>query len=806
MPFANGKVQVGLYQYDQGYGPVFINQLKSAKYAWRLLSSNSVVSGNQYWWTQVDDDGYPTAAPVTAGDFWAMEGVDVVLAIGDTIVLDWQGSAVLSLTSTTGGSPPSLTYNPVGSTATKKRYTVTASSFSATNGVLKPYVTCAVRMTSFGTCSNARLYLESMQSYLDAGEVLVPALKDRCSGWKIMRMMDWMQTNGVNRASFTSQKPASYHTYAGQKIDNTIYSGVATYSAHPHDITVPTRSGFTALTDGYQISFTAAHDWCAEKIVSAGTVDGSGTIILTCANHGLVTGDYVIFPRRTSVPNSGNGNWITMGQLSSTTTPTSSYSRWRDRQVTVIDANTFSIDGQNASTWGAYPFTGSANNLLKFVRRPTITYGGTTYPVVGPVGWSFNGTPSGSFKPHIAQATFDIVWQRWKCGGLTDANYAPGSSSGVPLDVMLRICKDAGSHPWFNIPVQFTDEAIIAFMQYVKNWIDANAPWMVPRFELSNETWNTGTFTAGHFLGNRADYGGVAGDNLDEHHGYFTNRLVDAANAVWSDRSKRKISLMWQNAMTQSRVDDRLKCTSRYGNNQSLWPANRIDVIGAASYINPTFTSQRSYLATDYPGLVNAVYGYLQGGAQREAAFDWMRAEFSTPSTPSYGDPNRNFTISKLQSTSWLTRTNALAAYPHLEWEEYEGGFGHNGSDGLAAFDPVSSNDNTMLYGFPIVHAASGTTITVQNARDFVFDFRRSTQAGGVVTDYCEAIEAAGGTPAFYCLQRKLEAVNGMWTITAPYDQSGVENIPSYTAAKAFNAGTETGGGDPTSFTAICTL
>lgn len=796
MPHSGGKAQVNLYAPSNIYSNTFINQVKPTGRGWRLMSSGTVTSVAQDWWTLLDDDGYPTA-PATGSDFWAITDLNVYLELGDTIVLTWEGTSVLSLTNTNGNAPPSMSL--ASTAANRKTYTITASSFTSAFGVETRHVVCNIRMTTFGTCSNVRLFLGSYESDLDAGEYYYPDVKDQLSGWKSIRFMDWQGTNGTSHSGAGGLKDETHCSWRSVKIDNSVYCGVASYGAHTNDITVPTRSGFTALTDGYEITFTATHNWCEQKAVTSGA-NSSGLITMTCASHGLVTGDIVLFPYRTNNPPTNLGFYINLGQYTTSSTPRSDYGRWREQTVTVVDPDTFTIDNLDASTWGAFPAAGN----ITFCRRPTITYGGTTYPVTGDFGRSFVGIAGTSFRRHMVYARWDEVFQRWKTDGSQASVNNPdyGVNQGVPVEVMLKTCADAGAYPWFCIATQYTYDATETFMQRVKDWIDSNATWMIPRLEKSNEVWNGGpAFPQTPYFAFKAELSGLSGDDIHNRYGYEVTRMADAADAVWSNRSARKICLMWQSLASNTFINRRLQATPYFGStSNSLWPVYRADVIGAATYIKTPFFSQRnaSLFPDDYPGLTDAVYGYLQGGAQRVAAFDYMRDAFIDTAIATGWEANdQRLTI--FQTAYWPNRTSRLATYPHLEWEEYEGGFGNFGTDG------IGTNQDQIIYGFPSTHAASGQTITVDNVRNFVFDFRRSSQAGEVITAYCEACEADGGTPAIYCLSAKLTTTT-MWTITDPMATTGVVNIPSYTAAKAFNAGTAPTPGDPTSWTAVCTL
>ena len=68
----------------------------------------------------------------------------------------------------------------------------------------------------------------------------------------------------------------------------------------------------------------------------------------------------------------------------------------------------------------------------------------------------------------------------------------------VPFEISLQLCNEVGAHPYFVAPFNSLDKAtdfMAELAQYCKTWGAANAPWMIPRFEGPNETWNGGSFT-----------------------------------------------------------------------------------------------------------------------------------------------------------------------------------------------------------------------------------------------------------------------------------------------------------------------
>ena len=66
-----------------------------------------------------------------------------------------------------------------------------------------------------------------------------------------------------------------------------------------------------------------------------------------------------------------------------------------------------------------------------------------------------------------------------------DATYS--TDKGVPLELMLALANRVQANPWFNMPIQVTDEYMSEFARMVKDQLNPNLRVYV---ELSNEVWN----------------------------------------------------------------------------------------------------------------------------------------------------------------------------------------------------------------------------------------------------------------------------------------------------------------------------
>jgi len=107
--------------------------------------------------------------------------------------------------------------------------------------------------------------------------------------------------------------------------------------------------------------------------------------------------------------------------------------------------------------------------------------------------FAFTGTPC------VWDASLG-VWLQYNVPFSTGG--AVGAS--VPPEVCMELCKAAGAHPWFVLPCYACDNGtgqtpsvgsyITGLMTYVKSRQDSDMPWVIPRFEPTNENWNPGNF------------------------------------------------------------------------------------------------------------------------------------------------------------------------------------------------------------------------------------------------------------------------------------------------------------------------
>ncbi|MFD1952562.1 hypothetical protein ACFSGX_17425 [Sphingomonas arantia] len=78
-------------------------------------------------------------------------------------------------------------------------------------------------------------------------------------------------------------------------------------------------------------------------------------------------------------------------------------------------------------------------------------------------------------------------WLRWADRAVpTDRRWGDGGR-GVPVEAMVEIANRTGAEPWFNMPINASDDYVRGFASYVRDHL---RPDLAVHVELSNEVWN----------------------------------------------------------------------------------------------------------------------------------------------------------------------------------------------------------------------------------------------------------------------------------------------------------------------------
>jgi hypothetical protein len=166
----------------------------------------------------------------------------------------------------------------------------------------------------------------------------------------------------------------------------------------------------------------------------------------------------------------------------------------------------------------------------------TVTLNGIA--VLGPYGdglFSTERPVSGRF----ATLVYDEELDCWlKTGGDSSGLNVTGVQGGVPISICLDICRDLGIHPWFHAPYLALDpptDFVTELATACKAYVEANATWMVPRFEPANEVWNSAAgFYATRYGWNKEQARGQSDFRSNEWYGRVLAVLGEAVHDVYS--------------------------------------------------------------------------------------------------------------------------------------------------------------------------------------------------------------------------------------------------------------------------------
>src|SRR5205823_4515663 len=86
---------------------------------------------------------------------------------------------------------------------------------------------------------------------------------------------------------------------------------------------------------------------------------------------------------------------------------------------------------------------------------------------------------------------FDADLQTWMLSGGSQNGLSVDLNNGMPPEVCVQLCKEMGFHPHFSLPPHALDPATDYATSLASLCQSSGPSWMIPRFEPSNEVWNT---------------------------------------------------------------------------------------------------------------------------------------------------------------------------------------------------------------------------------------------------------------------------------------------------------------------------
>ena len=230
----------------------------------------------------------------------------------------------------------------------------------------------------------------------------------------------------------------------------------------------------TAITTTSTGSGLSAH---ATVVASNAVLTASGTNV-AWAHHQTVTGDPVMISGACPATNISAG--ITYYSI-------------------VVDADNVKFATTKANAISNTAITFAGGGTVQVTRQPTLNLNGTgAVPIrdKNSSGCNVNNNNAPQARAYQSQIVYgalryDAGLNIWIKTGADQADTVYGFGSSVPPEVCLKLCIAVGAHAYFVSPWSAL-EPMTDYMPSLMQYCHDTAPaWMIPRFEIYNEDWNT---------------------------------------------------------------------------------------------------------------------------------------------------------------------------------------------------------------------------------------------------------------------------------------------------------------------------
>jgi hypothetical protein len=278
--------------------------------------------GGTGWQAQSNDDGYPNG-PVTIS-FSSIINLDATLLNPSTVwVMSWQGkggllidtggSVGLTITVATGTnvSPSSLPSHQSPNVFVSG--TDCYFEFTFDSGASQLHFQFTNNFTYDGTMRNLQIYRKSDQVGSSPSGTFMPEFIAMMKSLnpKVLRTMDWCQTNNSNLTRFAYRNASTALSYSNSRIHvAALYGGTTGGSTTAYTCSNPSGSGAGAYVDGetVQVIFNAANTGSAPTL----NVGARGAVeIQTDYAAGLTSGNIQINAFATLVYDAWLNVWLT---------------------------------------------------------------------------------------------------------------------------------------------------------------------------------------------------------------------------------------------------------------------------------------------------------------------------------------------------------------------------------------------------------------------------------------------------------------------------------------------------------------
>lgn len=527
-----GTAQVNFNGLQTGGEFPFLNVLKSAQ-AWQL--QNTGLPPNP---TTINSDGYPTSLP--DGNITTRYYVPPPAERSGNYKVTWTGTG--NRVTYNGGFA-----NLISGVDTVSGYVLQPTD---TNGTMDLLIT-----TLGGSgISNLQVFHVNDEPALNAGQVFGTQFETRLqeANFGVYRFLNWQSSNDTNISLWTHRKPITYVFYNGLEFRSGLYvSSAATLSGKTYSCAAPstwpglvhgaiahikfassfaTRPLAATFTNGSSSIAATAHGCGVNDLVTFSTTGALPTNFAIATNYYIAS---VPDANHITVAASLGGSAIVAGSAGSGTQtanfaptvpctftngstsiastthscsvndmvrlntnsalPTNFVTQTNYFVVSVPDADHLTL---SATQGGSAITAGSAGSGTHTINpMPMLNIGSTSaVPVINNSAQTMrNNNLTYPVTGKIGTVVYDSHLNVWMLRGGNTAFGDYGLANGVPPEIMVQLCGEMGAHPYFISPINCLDPVPTGdYMSGLAAYCLNNAPsWMIPRYECSNETWNS---------------------------------------------------------------------------------------------------------------------------------------------------------------------------------------------------------------------------------------------------------------------------------------------------------------------------
>jgi hypothetical protein len=577
--FNGGKTQFNTTNVQAGGSFAFINLLKHAQ-DWGYSGTPTGTNVTQIPIRELNANGYPTSIPTGATGYVAQLTMPTTAEYSGQYILNWPaGSATMTVAnvgitiiSGSSTSPPMIfTLNATGS----PQLSITATSAALT----------FIQLCKYGNDNTPYGSPYDNYTLLQQGKVFDPQTLALVKSAKpgAIRSLGWGgYSNGTNESAialWAHRPPRNYYTYCGIFPDPSVFiDNVMTNSGNDYTIAA---TGF-ALTNKVKViaNFNAASVSSARTNVTSTTTATSPIVVGWGAVHGLAIGNTVVFGPNLPAP-------------------------LVQAQTYFIIASGFTSTSfeVSATSGGSAVLASSSTSYSYFAIAPVrININGTglipvtalAIPIPGNVFTDY-GTPTG-LNTLVYDATLGYYLAFYE-------SFQKVNTVGVPPEVFVDYCAAVGAHPHIVAPTA-SIEPVSDFMTSWASYATSTYPWMKPRIEPPNETWNSNFFQTQYAEAVSYTLWGTTND-VDNAYGKWASTLPQAMYANYGN-DRTKYTMLWacmtDAAWHNSSFTDRLNSTKYVAVNGGQAAYKWCDRATFANYFSngETFTVQELINAYNY--------------------------------------------------------------------------------------------------------------------------------------------------------------------------------------------------------------